>query len=93
MDVCNNLMDTPKLNTLNDEGKSEPLKKKQRVTIAEDLQEKCLCIGYADIKCGKYMQYLQPLKVDYTSITLHYRSNEVNITDAIVLATIHKVKT
>ena len=39
MDICNNLMDTPKLKTLNDEGKPEPLKKEHRVTIAEDLQE------------------------------------------------------
>ena len=32
------LTDTPKLKTLNDEGKPEPLKKEHRVTIA-DLQE------------------------------------------------------
>lgn len=69
MDVCNNLMDTTKLKTLNDEGKPELLKKKHTVIIAEDLHENSLCMGYADIKGGKNMQYLQPLKVDYTSVT------------------------
>ena len=50
----------PKLKTLNDEGEPAPLKKKHRVTIAEDLQEKCICMGMQTSKVGKICNIYNP---------------------------------
>ena len=44
---------------------------KHRVTIAEDLKEKCLCIGYADVEGGKIYAVFNEINFYNSYIGMH----------------------